>query len=183
MGWAGPIFAYSLTPVGEALFPNAYESTLAQALNHVQAREGTAGVVRLFRERWSQIAESAKPELARLPVQERAHRLAELLTSLGYMAEAADTAETPDAAATQTLTEHNCAIRLVAERFPEVCEAEERFIEEVLGTEVTRQAHIAKGASCCAYCIQTAPSPDAATVGLTRRAAATERTEPWQETQ
>ena len=89
----------------------------------------------------------------------------------------------PEAAATQTLTEHNCAIRLVAERFPEVCEAEERFIEEVLGTEVTRQAHIAKGASCCAYCIQATPSPDASTVGLTRRAAATERTEPWQETQ
>ena len=182
-GVGGPIFAYSLTPGGEALFPNAYESTLTQALNHVQATEGTAGVVRLFRERWSQIAESAKPELARLPVQERAYRLAELLTSLGYMAEAADTAETPEAAATQTLTEHNCAIRLVAERFPEVCEAEERFIEEVLGTEVTRQAHIAKGASCCAYCIQATPSPDASTVGLTRRAAATERTEPWQETQ
>ncbi|MEP7345844.1 MAG: hypothetical protein ABI877_11270 [Gemmatimonadaceae bacterium] len=182
-GVGGPIFAYSLTPAGEALFPNAYESTLAQALEHVYAQEGTAGVVQLFKERWAKIAESAKPELSRLPVQERAHRLAELLTSLGYMAEAAETAETPDAAATQTLTEHNCAIRLVAERFPEVCEAEERFIEEVLGAEVTRQAHIAKGASCCAYCIQAGPPSDAPAVELTRQIPASPRTEPWQETQ
>ncbi len=182
-GVGGPIFAYSLTSAGDSLFPNGYESALTQALEHVFAREGTAGVVQLFRERWAKIAESAKPELSRLPVQERAHRLAALLTSLGYMAEAADTAETPDAAATQMLTEHNCAIRLVAERFPEVCEAEERFIEEVLGTEVTRQAHIAKGASCCAYCIQAAPSSDAPAIALTRPIAAPPRTEPWQETQ
>lgn len=180
-GVGGPIFAYSLTVAGQALFPNAYESTLAQALEHVQAREGTAGVVQLFRRRWAQIAESAKPELSRLPVQERAHRLAELLTSLGYMAEAA---EGTNGDTTQMLTEHNCAIRLVAERFPEVCEAEERFIEEVLGTEVTRQTHMAKGGSCCAYCIQANPSSGAASVLLSRPPEAkTPRPETWQETE
>jgi predicted ArsR family transcriptional regulator len=52
------------------------------------------------------------------------------------------------------LTEHNCAIRLIAERFPEVCAAEERFIADLLGAPVTRQAHITKGANCCEYCIE-----------------------------
>jgi DeoR family suf operon transcriptional repressor len=75
-----------------------------------------------------------------------------MLTSLGYMAEADETAGT-----SQTLKEHNCAIRMVAERYPEVCEAEEQFIQAVLGAEVTRQTHITKGANCCEYCItQTA---------------------------
>ncbi|MBV6522139.1 MAG: hypothetical protein MNPFHGCM_02285 [Gemmatimonadaceae bacterium] len=163
-GVGGPSFAYSLTGAGQALFPNAYESALVQALEHVHAREGTAGVVRLFRDRWEAIAASAKPELSRLPVAERAHRLAALLTSLGYMAEA----EGDGGSATQTLTEHNCAIRLVAQQYPEVCEAEEQFIEEVLGTEVTRQAHMAKGASCCAYCIHASPTPDLASVASTQ---------------
>jgi hypothetical protein len=52
-----------------------------------------------------------------------------------------------------TITEHNCAIRLIAERFPQVCAAEERFIAEILGADVTRQTHIATGANCCEYCI------------------------------
>src|SRR5688500_5825425 len=59
----------------------------------------------------------------------------------------------PVAGALPVLTEHNCAIRLIAERFPEVCAAEERFIADLLGAPVTRQAHIAKGANCCEYCI------------------------------
>ncbi|MFN8580488.1 MAG: helix-turn-helix domain-containing protein [Gemmatimonadaceae bacterium] len=166
-GVGGPIFAYSLTASGEALFPRAYESALEHALEHVREVEGTDGVVRLFRKRWEQIAESAKPELARLPVVERARRLAELLTSLGYMAEAVESGGAAGAA-TQTLHEHNCAIRLVAERYPEVCEAEARFIEEVLGVEVTRQAHIAKGANSCTYCIQPNVTPDAPMVTLSR---------------
>jgi predicted ArsR family transcriptional regulator len=71
------------------------------------------------------------------------------------MAEAhADAGESP------MLTEHNCAIRLVAERFPEICAAEERFISELLGVAVTRQAHIAKGANCCEYCISSTARPE-----------------------
>src|SRR6185503_18761143 len=93
----------------------------------------------------------------RLPVEQRATRLAELLTSLGYMAEAR-----PVAGALPVLTEHNCAIRLIAERFPAVCAAEEQFIADVLGATVTRQAHIAKGANCCEYCIgEAGPSAEA----------------------
>jgi DeoR family suf operon transcriptional repressor len=147
-GVGGPVFAYSLTDAGEALFPRAYEGALAEVLDLVRAQQGDAGVVELFRRRWEQIAETSKPELERLPPPERAERLAELLTSLGYMAEARQGPGT-----SPMLTEHNCAIRLVAERFPEVCAAEERFIAELLGAEVTRQAHIAKGANCCEYCI------------------------------
>ena len=60
-----------------------------------------------------------------------------------------------------TLREHNCAIRAVIERFPEICIAEERFLKEVLGAEVTRQRHIASGSNCCEYCI-AAPQPSSA---------------------
>jgi predicted ArsR family transcriptional regulator len=116
----------------------------------VERQHGSDGIVDLFQRRWDQIAEASKPELARLPLDERARRLAQLLTSLGYMAEVHGGAEAP-----RVLTEHNCAIRLVAERFPEICAAEERFISELLGAEVTRQAHIAKGGNCCEYCIQS----------------------------
>lgn len=147
-GVGGPEFAFSLTDAGEALFPRAYEKALAEVLELVREQQGEDGLVRLFQKRWDDIAVVARPELERLPVEQRATRLAQLLTSLGYMAEAR-----PVAGALPVLTEHNCAIRLIAERFPEVCAAEERFIADLLGAPVTRQAHIAKGANCCEYCI------------------------------
>ena len=148
-GVGGPIFAFSLTDAGEALFPRGYERALSEILDLVREQQGDEGIVQLFQRRWDEIARVARPELERLPVEQRATRLAELLTSLGYMAEAR-----PVAGALPVLTEHNCAIRLIAERFPEVCAAEERFIADLLGAPVTRQAHIAKGANCCEYCIE-----------------------------
>jgi DeoR family suf operon transcriptional repressor len=147
-GVGGPVFAFSLTDAGEALFPRGYERALSEILDLVREQQGDEGIVQLFQRRWEEIARVARPELERLPVEQRATRLAELLTSLGYMAEAR-----PVAGALPVLTEHNCAIRLIAERFPEVCAAEERFIADLLGAPVTRQAHIAKGANCCEYCI------------------------------
>jgi DeoR family suf operon transcriptional repressor len=147
-GVGGPVFAFSLTEAGEALFPRAYERALTEVLDLVREQQGNEGLVQLFQHRWDEIARVARPELERLPVEQRATRLAELLTSLGYMAEAH-----PASGALPVLTEHNCAIRLIAERFPEVCAAEERFIADLLGAPVTRQAHIAKGANCCEYCI------------------------------
>lgn len=147
-GVGGPVFAYSLTPAGEALFPKAYEAALTEVLDLVKEQHGDDGVVQLFRRRWEQIAATSKPELSQLPLDQRARRLAELLTSLGYMAEVGG-----GAGMLPTITEHNCAIRLIAERFPQVCAAEERFIAEILGADVTRQTHIATGANCCEYCI------------------------------
>jgi DeoR family suf operon transcriptional repressor len=146
-GVGGPIFAYSLTDAGEALFPRAYEKALAEVLDLVREQQGEAGLVQLFQRRWDDIARVARPELEQLPVEQRATRLAELLTSLGYMAEANVDGALP------VLTEHNCAIRLIAERFPEVCAAEERFIADLLGAPVTRHAQITKGANCCEYCV------------------------------
>ena len=147
-GVGGPVFAFSLTDAGEALFPRAYERALSEVLDLVREQQGDEGLVQLFQRRWDDIARVARPELEQLPVDQRATRLAELLTSLGYMAEAH-----PGSGALPVLTEHNCAIRVIAERFPEVCAAEERFIADLLGTPVTRQAHIAKGANCCEYCV------------------------------
>lgn len=144
-GVGGPVFAYSLTDAGEALFPRAYDQALTEALEVLRERIGVDGVVDVFRRRWEALAAERMPELALLPLAERAAQLAELLSSLGYMAEA-------DAA---TLTEHNCVIRSVAERFPEVCAAEATFLEEWLGAHVERRQHIASGATCCEYCIQS----------------------------
>ena len=50
-----------------------------------------------------------------------------------------------------TITEHNCAIRAAAERFPEICDAESAFLEMMTGGTVERHQHILKGCNTCEY--------------------------------
>jgi len=147
-GVGGPVYEYALSERGEALFPRSYGSVLTTALDALREQLGVEGVVALFSRQWGALAEQAKPELTRLPLAERAQLLAELLSSEGYMAESESTSE-----GEATLREHNCAIRAVAERFPEVCAAEAKFIAEVLGAAVERRGRIVDGCNACQYTV------------------------------
>jgi DeoR family suf operon transcriptional repressor len=144
-GVGAPVFAYRLTPAGEALFPKRYEATLTSLLDHMVKRDGHAGTVARLESRYDAMAVQLNEQLSDAPLEERLAALAQLLTSEGYMA------ETSISGSTATLTEHNCAIRLVAERFPEICAAEARFLGAVLGGAVQRERHILSGCSACEY--------------------------------
>ena len=53
--------------------------------------------------------------------------------------------------------------RAVAERFPEVCAAEEEFLQTVLGAAVERRTHIVQGCNACQYHVSfnpPAPAPE-----------------------
>jgi DeoR family transcriptional regulator, suf operon transcriptional repressor len=155
-GVGSPAFAFTLTDVGQELFPRSYDATLSEALSALRESRGREGVRRFFRRQWMSMAGELRDDLADLPLAERAQLLAELRSSQGYMAEAAS--EAPDVA---VIREHNCALRAVAERFPELCEAEEQFFEEVLHADVRRRSHILAGCNVCEYAVQVrhAPAP------------------------
>ena len=145
-GVGAPVFEYSLTSEGESLFPSAYVAALIEALEAVKQHAGSKGVVEMFRKRWEALATEARPELEKLPMGERTQLLAALLSAQGYMAEAVVLSDT-----NATITEHNCAIRAVAERYPEICDAEADFLELMTGGVVQRHQHILKGCNACEY--------------------------------
>lgn len=144
-GVGAPVFAYRLTAAGEALFPQRYEATLTSLLDQMVQRDGHAGAVARLESRYDAMAAQLREQLADAPLPERLAAVARLLSGEGYMAEASASGSTG------TLTEHNCAIRLVAERFPEICAAEARFLTAVLGNTVRRERHILSGCSACEY--------------------------------
>jgi DeoR family suf operon transcriptional repressor len=155
-GVGGPQFAYALSDAGEALFPRAYSSALADALEQVRAEQGIEGVVRVFHRQWASLAEAAKPLMAGRTLSERAAVLAEMRTTQGYMAESAERS-----ADESVIREYNCAIRDIAARFPEVCAAEERFFADLLGADVERAGHILEGCNACEYRVRTSTTAPA----------------------
>jgi len=163
-GVGAPAFVYGLTPEGEQLFPRRYEDAVARLLDHVVAREGRAAAIGVLEGKYRELAAELRGVLAETPPEERISVLARTLAAEGYMPEVRT-----DAAGEQRLVEHNCPIQQVAERFPEVCEAEARFLSEVLGARVKRETHIASGCSCCEYHVQPL-GPPASSIVLHRPA-------------
>ena len=146
-GMGAPAYVYRLTPRGEALFPNRYEGALKELLQHIEERAGRGEINRLFVDQFRARADQLKSELADQPVEVRLQRLVRMLTEEGYMA------EWDSRGGAIRLAEHNCAIRAVAERYPEVCAAERRFLTEVLAAQVERRTHITEGSNACEYAI------------------------------
>jgi len=142
-GVGAPAFAYRLSAAGEALFPRRYEATLTELLDHVVEREGRATAVAVLEARYDALTRRLQHELAGATPAQRMAAVARLLSDEGYMAEGS--------AETGTLIEHNCAIQAVAQRFPEICAAEARFLAAALGAEVDRHEHILSGCSACEY--------------------------------
>jgi len=146
-GVGAPTFAYRLTTAGEALFPKRYEQTLVAVLEELVERQGRDAAVDLLDAQYGTLTRRLEAELVDAPPAERLAAVARALSEAGYMA------EWNEVSGAFHLTEHNCAIRAVAERFPEVCAAEERFLNTVLGAAVERRAHIVSGCNACEYAV------------------------------
>jgi DeoR family transcriptional regulator, suf operon transcriptional repressor len=144
-GVGAPAFAYRLSPAGEALFPRRYQETLTLLLEQVVERDGREAAVALLESYFAGLTRRLQGELVDASPAERLHALGRVLSEEGYMA------EVTAGAGAGTLTEHNCAIPAVAERFPEICAAEARFLAEVLGAEVVRREHMLRGCGACEY--------------------------------
>lgn len=145
-GVGAPAHTYRLTAAGEALFPRHYEATLTRLLDQLAARDGRAAAVAMLEEHFAELEASLRPALeAAATPAERMAIVATALTGAGYMAEGAATH------CCGTLIAHNCAIRAVAERFPEICAAEQRFLARAVGGTVERTAHLLSGACACSY--------------------------------
>jgi len=153
-GVGAPTFAFRLSAAGEELFPRRYEEALTEVLQRVSEKGGRSAVVELLEDHYAALTRKVQSELDGVAASDRVAAIARLMSDAGYMA------EWQAAEGTFWLSEHNCAIRAVAERYPEVCAAEEKFLQAVLGAAVDRRTHIVSGCNACEYAITFSPSPE-----------------------
>jgi predicted ArsR family transcriptional regulator len=83
------------------------------------------------------------------PLATRAEALARELSAHGYASTTAAAGQAGVGVAGIQICQHHCPVAHVAAEFPELCEAETRAFENVLGTYVQRLATIAHGDGVC----------------------------------
>jgi predicted ArsR family transcriptional regulator len=151
-GRGRPARTYALTDAGRAAFPHAYDDLANTALRYLRATGGEEAVTAFAEHRAQTLADKLAPQVnTDGPLSARVEELAGALTSHGYASTTeAVQADAPDGPFSGVqICQHHCPVAHVAAEFPELCEAETRAFEQVLGTYVQRLATIAHGDGVC----------------------------------
>jgi predicted ArsR family transcriptional regulator len=149
-GRGRPARVFSLTPAGRAGFPTAYDDLALAAIEHLRRHGGDAAVAAFAQSRAAEL-EAVLGQLldSHRPADDIVPRLAAALSELGFAASA------EPAPGGYQLCQHHCPVAHVAERFPQLCEAETEALSRVLGSHVQRLATIAHGDGVCTTVIPT----------------------------
>ncbi len=150
-GRGRPKHRYRVTREAEGLFPKAYGGLTNELLGYVTDADPEL-VDRIFERRRQRRTEGARARLAGKDFAGRVAELAKILDEDGYLA---DFEALPDG--TFRITEHNCAVLDVAERYGLACSSEIAFLRDVLPeARVERVSHMIAGAHSCAYAVTPA---------------------------
>jgi len=161
-GRGRPARLYTVTDAGRGAFPHAYDELATTALRFLHTTDGAAGVQAFAEHRAAVLERELAPALPAASAAERARSLAVALTAHGYVAGIEEGAA-PGVDGVQ-ICQHHCPIADVAQEFPELCEAETRAFERLLGTYVQRLATIAHGDGVCTTHIPLAAPHPAASI-------------------
>lgn len=139
-----PAKVFALTDCGRDAFDQSYDQLAADALRWIQERfGGDEAVVAFARARIAEQAAAYRAAIEAAPPEQRTEALAKALSADGYAATARS------APVGEQLCQHHCPVAHVAEKFPQLCEAETEIFSQLLGTHVQRLATIAHGDGVC----------------------------------
>ncbi len=147
-----PATGWRLSNGGLELFPRRYDGLALDLLEDVREQVGSRGLDAIFRHRTEKMVADYEERLdGTTDVEERVAKLAGIRDEAGYLAEWSQGSD-----GELVLTENNCAVHRVAEKFPAVCAQELALLRRVMGpdVEVTRTAHTMAGDAVCSYCIR-----------------------------
>ena len=148
VGRGRPAKRYRLTPAGRAKLEHSYDDLASAAMRQLREIGGDEAVRTFARRRIDTILAGVDAvDGDDVPaVEDAADQVAGALTQAGYV-----TTTTRVGGPLQgiQICQHHCPVSHVAEEFPELCEAEQQAISEVLGTHVQRLASIVNGDCAC----------------------------------
>jgi predicted ArsR family transcriptional regulator len=152
-GRGRPAKVFVLTGAGREAFPHGYDDLAVAALRFLAGTGGDDAVTAFAEHRVAALQERLQETVASAgePAQ-RLEALAAALSGEGYAASAHTLASGGQ------LCQHHCPVAHVAVEFPQLCEAETRAFERLLGTHVQRLATLARGDEVCTTHVPAAGS-------------------------
>jgi len=148
-GRGRPARVFGVTDAGRDSFVQAYDDLAAGALRFLEEQGGREAVTAFARQRVADLEARYRPVVDRAPEGSRTQALAEALSGDGYAATTRATGAPDSESSGEQLCQHHCPVAHVAEKFPELCEAETEVFARLLGTHVQRLATIAHGDGVC----------------------------------
>jgi len=156
-GRGRPAKRYRLTAAGRAKLDHTYDDLASAAMRQLREIGGDDAVRTFARRRVQAILDGVPPvgSTDDAAVADAADRVADALTRAGY-ATTATRVRGPIQGI--EICQHHCPVSHVAREFPELCEAEQQAISEVLGTHVQRLASIVNGDCACTTHVPLSPT-------------------------
>jgi predicted ArsR family transcriptional regulator len=148
-GVGRPSKLWSITPQGNARFPDMHAALTVDLISAMQRAFGAAGLQRLLALRTKQQIAAYRERIGgNSSLHRRLQTLAEIRTQEGYMAEVLEQEN-----GIYLLVENHCPICVAATACLGLCGAELEVFQQVLGPEaqIERTEHIVSGARRCAY--------------------------------
>ncbi|WP_370329666.1 helix-turn-helix transcriptional regulator [Mycolicibacterium hippocampi] len=156
-GRGRPAKRYQLTAAGRAKLEHTYDDLASAAMRQLRELGGDEAIRTFARRRIDAILADVTPVGGTASgdgVEDAADRIADALTVAGY---ATTTTRVGGPAQGVQICQHHCPVSHVAEEFPELCEAEQQAMAEVLGTHVQRLATIVNGDCACTTHVPLGP--------------------------
>lgn len=146
-----PITYYQLSNTGENLFPKKYSLMTIEFLQDIEEMYGIEAIHALFENRENRLQQKYETTISKNEnLQEKVKELEKIQNEHGYMAEARQLNEQEF-----ELTEYNCPIYHVAQRYKKACQCELSLFKRVLGVQqIERVSCISEGDHCCKYSIK-----------------------------
>nr|WP_041781880.1 metalloregulator ArsR/SmtB family transcription factor [Mycolicibacterium chubuense] len=157
-GRGRPAKRYQLTAAGRAKLEHTYDDLASAAMRQLRELGGDEAIKAFARRRIDTILAGVDPVAGVASgedVEAAADRIADALTGAGY---ATTTTRVRGPVAGVQICQHHCPVSHVAEEFPELCEAEQQAMAEVLGTHVQRLATIVNGDCACTTHVPLTPA-------------------------
>ncbi len=143
-GRGRPARVFVLTEAGRDSFGAGYDDLAVQALEFLAKTAGPEAVERFAQSRFADLEEHFRQALGAADLDETpVQTLVRTLSAEGYAA------TVRPAGAGDQLCQHHCPVAHVAERFPQLCDAETEAFSRQLGVHVQRLATIAHGDGVC----------------------------------
>ncbi len=157
-GRGRPAKYYRLTQAGRGKLEHSYDDLASAAMRQLREIGGDEAVRTFARQRIDTILNGVAPatSAADAAVEAAAEDVADALTKAGY---ATTTTRVGGPIQGIQICQHHCPVSHVAEEFPELCEAEQAAISEVLGTHVQRLSSIVNGDCACTTHVPLSLSP------------------------